>query len=173
MKKFLQKIGNIISAILLGNSRDLIVRTDEAVKRIDKDFDDVKRDVKSIDRRVGRIEGKLGLAPIAGGSPLRLTEIGQKILTESGIKQFVEDRKEEILNQLKKENYTKAYDVQEWCFKIFDELSNKPELQEAFKDYVFRTGYSFNEIFRVGAIYFRDIALKELGFSVEDLDKKS
>jgi hypothetical protein len=170
LKGILKKIGNLISILLLGDSRDLIIRTDEAVKRIDRDFEEVKRDVKSIDRRVGRIEGHLGLAPIVSRSPLHLTEIGEKILKESGIKQFVEERKEELLKQLKEENYTSAYDVQEWCFKIFDQFSNQPEFQEPFKDYAFQTGYSFDEIFEVGAIYFRDIALKELGLKIENLN---
>jgi len=37
-----------------------------------------QKDVKSIDRKVGRMEGKLGLGPIAGEPPLHLTEIGKK-----------------------------------------------------------------------------------------------
>ena len=169
MKYLFQKIGDVISTLLLGRLKELIIRTDEKVKRIDKDFDDLKKDIKSIDRRVGRIEGKLGLGPIAGDSPLHLTEIGKKILNESGIKKLVDKKKEELLNELKKKNFTHPYDIQEWCFKKFDELSEKPELQELFKDYAFKKGYSVSEIFEIGAIYFRDIALKELGFSLNNL----
>jgi hypothetical protein len=165
-----EKIGDL----LLGKTKEVIIRTDEAVKRIDKDFDEVKKDVKSIDRRVARIEGKFELGATAGHSPLRLTKIGQKILQNSSIKEAADKFKDQLLEKIREENPETAYDVQEVTRQVFQDFDFGEDVVKKLKEYAFQNGeWGLSDILDVGAIYFRDIALKELGFKVEDLNKKS
>jgi len=158
----------------LGETKEVIVRTDEAIKRIDKDFDEVKKDVKSIDRRVARIEGKFGLGALGSESPLVLTKIGREILENSGIKKAADQFKDQLLKQIKKEKPPTAYDVQEVTRNVFKQFDFGEDVLKQMKEYAFQNGeWGLSDILDVGAIYFRDIALKELEFKIEDLNRKS
>ena len=43
-----KKIGNFVSNILLGETKEKIIRTDEGIKRIDENIKDIKGDCRSI-----------------------------------------------------------------------------------------------------------------------------
>jgi len=173
-KNILQRIGGVISTLLLGDTKIKIGEMGKDIDNIKDDIKEIKPDLKDVRERVAKIESRL--SPVtSGASPVSLTDLGKRILEESGIKNFVDERKDDLLTQLKKERtgqLTSAYDIQEWCFKTFDKLSQQPELPKTLKEYAFQKGVSLSDIFRVGAIYFRDIAIKEFGLKIEDLNSR-
>lgn len=119
--------------------------------------------------RLTSMEGRLD-SVFAGASPLSLLPKGEKILEESGLKQFIDDRKEHFLEQCKsKAPMQNPYDVQHAAFQVFDELKFDEALNEAIKTTAFNHGVSVETVRRVGSIYLRDVCLEASGFKPEDL----
>ena len=113
------------------------------------------------------------LSPFVSGSPVQLTPAGQEILQKSGIEDAVVQRKADLMAEIKKQKPQTAYDVQEITKKAFQEFQWGEETMKKFKEYSFQSGkWTLADILEVGAIHFRDIAMTELGFPIEDLDKK-
>lgn len=154
--------------------QDKLKNLAETDDRLEKKVDKVSEKVGSIESRVSRIEGSMRLAPISAASPLRLTPVGEDILEKSGIGAATRQFKNELIADIKKKNPQTAYDVQEMTKKIFQDFKWGEENLKKFKDYSFQSGkWTLADIYEVGAIYFRDIALQELGMSVADLDKSN
>jgi len=171
-KNILQTIGNLISTLLLGDAKIRIGEMGKDIEYIRKDIGEIKPDLMDIRERVAKIEGRL--SPVTSStSPIQLTDLGKEVLRKSGIKDFVDEKKDTLLIQLKQEHKGQsinAYDIQEWCFKKFDTLSKESNIPKVLEEYAFKEGVSLFDIFRVGAIYFRDIAIKAFGLKLENLD---
>lgn len=165
MKFIKEKIGSICSAILLGNTKDLIIRTDEAVKRIDRDFDNVKEDVKSIDRKLAGIEPKVGALwekLMAGSSsPRYLNEEGERVFKESGIKIIIDEKLNELISEVEKLSPQTAYDAERFTESVMYSLRNNPSLIKSLKDGAYETGVDIDIVLFVGSIYLRDKYLEK------------
>lgn len=145
----------------------------ETDKRLEGKIDKIDERVGSLISRVSRIEGSMKLSPFAAGSPVQLTTAGQEILQKSGMKVAIDQKQNELLAEIQKQNPKTAYDVQEVTKKTFQEFHWSEVALKGFKEYSFQSGkWTLADILEVGAVYFRDIALKELGFAIEDLDQK-
>lgn len=162
------------SGILIGIIRLIwnTGKTAQKVEDIDRDIDkDIKPTLRNISDRVSRIEGALKLSPLAASSPLHLTDAGKEILKNSGMGIVANRLKDTLLIEIKKKNPKTAYDIQEVTKDVFSRFNWPEEDLKKFKDYSFQSGkWSLADIFEVGAIYFRDITLKELGYKIEDLE---
>jgi len=101
----IKKVGNWISAILLGNTRELIARIDERTTRIVEDLKDMKPKVDDMYPKVD-ILWKDKVAP--AHSPRRLNDYGITILNGSGIKEVIEEKKSVLLNLVKAEEIGRA-----------------------------------------------------------------
>ncbi len=146
-------------------------KLDKGINRLDVGLMDVVRETKSIDRRVLRIEGQFGLGPLFSDSPIKLTEVGKQILRDSGIKEAADNNASQLLETIRAENLDTAWDIQESMRKIFQTFDFGADLVRRIKDYSFHSGkWGLYDILDVGAIYFRDIALKEFGYEVKDID---
>lgn len=56
----LEKIGNVIATLLLGNTRDKIIETSVDVKYIRKEIDeDIKPVIKDLDKRMADLNSKM------------------------------------------------------------------------------------------------------------------
>lgn len=104
-------------------------------------------------------------------SPISLTDKGAEILNGSGIKEYIEANQDKLIDTCKRQKLATAYDVQTFVFNMFDRLTFDAETDKKIKDYAFSHGTSTNIVNRVGAIYFRDMAIKACGFEIKDLDK--
>src|SRR3989344_6679339 len=91
----LKKVGNWISAILLGNTRELITRIDERTIHISDTLKDIKPKVDDMFPKVD-ILWKDKVAP--AHSPRRLNDYGITILNSSGIKEVIEEKRTILLN---------------------------------------------------------------------------
>jgi hypothetical protein len=146
--KFLAIIGSIIGAAWYTAYR---------LGRIDSK-------VEGFDTRLTNIEGRLDSA-FANASPVSLKPDGQKALEESGFKKWIDGNSAQLMQECKSGNIlTNQYDIQEAVFKLFEKI-NLGEFESRLKEAAFKYGWSEEVMRRVGAIYFRDICLKELGFT--------
>ena len=57
---FTQQIGNVISTLLLGQTKEIIIRTEERLNHVIKTVDSIKVQLDSMDRRQSLMEAELG-----------------------------------------------------------------------------------------------------------------
>lgn len=173
----ISKIGNFVSNILLGETKEIILRTDEKVRFISRTIDEEMRpDLKEIREKFSGIEVKVEelwkfrLAP--GQSPRQLNEDGERILTESGIKDIIETRKSALLELVKQKGAENPYDAEQNITSVVAELPKRhPDLLHQLKEGAFKTGVSVDTVLFVGGVHLRNLIFKELGYDLVDLDK--
>lgn len=159
-----------MSAILLGDTRELIARIDERTEHILKDLDDIKPKVNDMVPKVD-ILWRDKLAPTH--SPRQLNDRGNSILANSGIKEIIDENKSKLLALVKEKNPKTAYDTEQTILSVVNELQNHfPEITDRLKDGAFRVGEDIPTLLFVGGIYLRNQIFTELGFSLVDLTKK-
>lgn len=56
---FTQQIGNVISTLLLGQTKEIIIRTEERLNHVIKTVDSIKVQLDSMDRRQSSMEAEL------------------------------------------------------------------------------------------------------------------
>lgn len=133
----------------------------------------IRDSLQDIRERFARLEGSLS-GTFKTQSPIALLPKGEEILNKSGLKSYIDTHSKDLLNQCKSANrMDNPYDVQEAAFKFFDKLELSNELENALKTTAFNYGVDITVVRRIGGIYFRDICLKEHGFTLEDLDKST
>ena len=129
----------------------------------------VETEVKGFDKRLTGLEGRMDLA-FSSASPVALLEKGQKVLLESGLKDYIDRNRDQLLCQCRSVNAMEnPYDIQNASFKLFDEL-DFGDFDGRLKQAAYASGIEMNVLRRIGAIYFRDVCLGGYGFKPEDLD---
>jgi|GEM_PF-2035773 len=103
-------------------------------------------------------------------SPVTLNEKGIKILEDSGIRESVEARKDEILEYVKSKDYSNPYRVQESIKKYILSWENDDTIAKL-ETGAYETGFDLITVLLVGAIHIRDVILKELEMDIKDIDK--
>ena len=126
----IQKVGNWFSTILLGETKELIVRIDERTSRLAEDMRDIKPKVDSMSPKVDVLWDVWKNKYAPAGSPRQLNETGQGILNSSGIKEIIDGKKDELLDIVKTHNPNNSYDAEQ---TILDVVAN---LQKHFPDVV-------------------------------------
>lgn len=162
-----------ISAVVGGGSGFAVamvkmVRYAEKVDQLEK---------ANLNQRLSVLEGRFDERKDIGAfvtrqSPLTMNKKGEELLKDSGAKDFVDKIKADLIAKIRKKKPKSAYDVQELSVDIIKNYADKDEFIPI-KDYVFKEGMDMEPIFTVSGIYLRDIALPELGFEYEDIDKTS
>ncbi len=107
----------------------------------------------------------------ASHSPINLTERGSEWLEESGLKEYVNGHKNELIRVCEEKRATNPYEVQNHIFKLFDTLPFEPEFEDGLKTFAYQKGTSMDIMRRVGAIYFRNLCIAEFGMNKDDIDK--
>lgn len=128
--------------------------------------------IDGLDTRLTNIEGKSsGL--IISKSPVGLTENGNKVLVDSGLKEYIDNKKEELLNACSIDHkFGTAYDVQVATFSYFEKIAFDLDFENKLKNYSFENGLDIDVLRRIGGIYFRDICLNKMKMDAKDIDKK-
>lgn len=161
---------------------DNIVKIDEKIdKSVERLDDKIDKHIKEsseihieISKRLGRIEGYLGLGGklIFDKSPLALSERGEKVVEGIDAQAAVDEVWDKILKEIANRKITKdsnGYDIQEACFDIgsdYMKLINEAR-QEATKNYALKEGYKIFEFGGVYAILIRDRYFKENGIIIK------
>ena len=142
-----------------------------SVKGIKADVGGLKDDMKDIRERFANLEGRSsGL--FKSQSPVNLTPFGDKALTESGLKTYIEEN-QEILMQVCEEAHdmSTSYDVQESVFEFMNEYKFPDATENAMKTYAFDHGLTMDNMRRVAALHLRNLILGIKGYDPEDIDK--
>jgi hypothetical protein len=165
----IKKVGNWLTAILLGNTRELIARIDERTNLMLDDLKVIKPKVDEMSPKVDLL-WKDRLAPAS--SPRQLNERGNAILEKSGIKEIINLKKDTLLEKIREKEFKNAYDAEAAVLSTVLQLPNHcPDIIDKLKTGAFNTGASINDVLLVGGIYLRNIIFPDLGFKIEDLDK--
>ncbi len=131
----------------------------------------IKEGIIKLEGRIGNLEGRLDKS-FSTQSPISLLQRGKDILQHSGLKIYIDNNEQMLLERCKSEkSMSNPYDIQESAFKFFDEIVFPVNLEDRIKSTAFNFGASLEVVRRIGAIYFRDLCLSKLGFKPEDLDK--
>ena len=119
----IQKVGNWVSALLLGETKELIARIDERTLRLIEDIKDIKPKVDDMSPKVD-VLWKDKYAP--AGSPRQLNEVGEGILNSSGIKEIIERTMTTVVERGQTEVEEKKTEVvKSTCGQIIAEIEKQ------------------------------------------------
>lgn len=169
----------ILIGIAWGTLKTKVENVCESITEIKKKITDaVEPDLKDIRERFSTMEGKVDVmwrdkfAP--SSSPRKLNDRGQKVLVESGVKEIIESKVEDIKKLLLERKPQTAYDAeQELLDIVLDLRKHCPDIETQLKDGAYKTGSDIDTVLLVAAFYVRDIIFPQIGFSSSDIDKKS
>lgn len=147
---------------ILDDLRQSVVGLNREMRNLDKR---VTNDVRGLDVRLSGVEGRLS-SVTRTGSPVELSDIGQAAVSGSGLDRIIDEQQPELMAKLKERKASSAYDIQEASRQLVEEMAFTPEQEQRLKAFAFQQGLTLNEMYIAGAVYLRDIALKELGISV-------
>ncbi len=156
----------ITGCIFIGAKLNILGTLDKDVREV------IKPDLKDIRERFFSLEGKMS-GTYQSNSPISLTSKGSGFLVESGLKGYIDTNKDMLINLCEPKKHTSSYEVQSHVFEIFDTLTLESSLDKKLKEFAFQQGVSTDILRRLGAIYFRDMCLKEFDMAVDDIDNHS
>lgn len=127
-----------------------------------KDFketiQEIKNDIREINKNILKIFSRLGPGFIEGESPLGLTKLGQEVSRELDAAMWAEKTAERIKNEVKDKE---AYNIQEFCFLYANDDKNytTEELASILR-YAYRKGAPKEKVQSVFGIELRDRLLE-------------
>lgn len=92
-------------------------------------------------------------------SPIALTQTGEQLLRDSGLKAYIDRNRDELTAELRARAPLDLYTVQENAFRLFDRTPLDKPLARHLNKFAYRTGTSKELLRRIGAIYLRDLAV--------------
>lgn len=165
-----QSIGNAIATLLLGDTKERIVRIEKDSEYIRKELDE---DVKPVLRRVNERVTILWSRRVATGqSPLALNEHGKNILEYSGVKEIIEKHRGRLLEFVRSREPRNAYRVQEYSKEAVFELRDDPEILSQLEEGAYQTGEDVDTVLLVGALYLRNQILPKFSFTYTQRETK-
>jgi len=129
--------------------------------------------IDSLSDRVSKLEGGVDRDRahneyIKRKSPLTLTEKGKALLLDSKGKDYIDNNKEKLIAAIRAKKPKTAYDIQELSKEVIEDNSNEDNFIPI-KEFAYRQGFNLQTLTEIFGIYLRDIALRELGFSITDI----
>ena len=158
---FFKKIGNFISNILLGETKEIIIRTDERVKIISSAVDGVQRTIDDFRTSIAthganitalQIHTKYGI----NNSPTVPNENGTKLLKDSHFEEQYPKFKEKLFILMDTMNLRTPYDYENGAIDALKKLQSD-SLFDPIKDYVVSNpDTSLELIFKVASWIIRE-----------------
>jgi hypothetical protein len=162
----MESLNNFLLAaitVLIGAIGYLLKKTLDKVERIDEAVSDMRPKVELMWRNYGAF----------ADSPRQLNERGQKILSESGIDQIVDELEGTLLEEVKKQNISNPYDAERSVEQVMADLpKNHPELLDRLKLGAYKSGENLETTLYIGAIYLRNKIFPTLGFGINGPDQE-
>ena len=156
-----EKIGGWLSTILLGKTKEIIIRTDERVLGLMKSMEDVKKTVDdfrvSITTHGAHIEAlKVHTKYGVTHSPTVPNEEGKKLLENSKFSQQYPNLKQKIFALMDTMPLRTLYDYEVGAIAALERLQNDPTI-DPIKDYVVSNpNDSLDLVFKVASWVIRD-----------------
>jgi hypothetical protein len=94
------------------------------------------------------------------GSPVSLTAAGYHTLQRSGLKSYIDAKKQPLLKALKLGTASDTYELQRRTFRLLSELPFEAVVAQHLNSFAFNNGIDPSLLRRIGAIYLRDLATK-------------
>lgn len=141
------------------------------LKKIMDDTAKLKTEVKPIAPAIVEIQGKFMQAghtilfplTVAPGSPLHVTEYGNKLLKESGFYEVLDHYRDELVSLVKEHNPKTNYDIQQRSIEVIEEvLESDDEMAVSLKEYAYNSGVNLDILSFPAGIALRDEVMKEL-----------
>jgi len=161
-----KRIGNFASNIFLGETKEIIIRTDEKVRGIGVAITEIKSDIKGIGASLAnhgediaglKAHTKYGIS----SSPTVPNGLGDKLLTESGFYNIYPSLKPKLFGVMEAKQLRTLYDYEKNAEKALEELQDDP-LMDCLKEYaVSHQDETLGLIFRVASWVIRDDFAKE------------
>jgi hypothetical protein len=102
---------------------------------------------------------------VAPGSPLHVTEFGDKLLKESGFYDILAENHKELVEMVKAKKPTTNYDIQKDSTEVIREmLDSDHEMAICLKKYAFNSGLDLNVLVPPAGIALRDEVMKDVRF---------
>jgi hypothetical protein len=145
----------------------------KTLDRIEKKISSVESDLKPITPAIVEIQGKFKDAghtllfplTVTPGSPLKLTEYGEKLMKESGFCEVLKKNRKELVDGVKVKSPKTNYDIQQFSKQLIHELfENDNEMFRPLKDYAFNNGMNVKILVPPAGLLLRDEVMKELKF---------
>jgi len=157
----IQKIGGWISTLLLGNTKEIIIRTDERVQGLMKATDELRQSVDNLrmsisdhgsDIKALKVHTRYGVSH----SPTVPNDSGKKLLTDAGFFSQYPEIKNEIFALMDAMNLRTLYDYEHGAVEALEKLENHPAM-DLLKDYaVNNPDQPLELIFKVASWVIRD-----------------
>jgi hypothetical protein len=162
---------------LLGVIAALFAAIAYFTKKIMDDTSGLRTEMRPIPPAIVEIQGKFTEAghtllfplTVAPGSPLKLTEYGQKLVDDSGFEKILADCREMLVQKVKDTHPTTNYDIQQNSIDVIrDLLDSDDDKLKPLKSYAFNNGLSVDILIPPAGIVLRDEVMKELTFPDEE-----
>lgn len=143
------------------------------LKKIMDDTTKLKAEIKPIAPAIVEIQGKFTSAgheilfplTVAPGSPLHVTEYGNKLLDESGFYDVLHHHRDELVNLVKERQPKTNYDIQQRSIEVIEEvIESDDEMAVSLKEYAYNSGVNLDIITYPAGIALRDEVMKDLKF---------
>lgn len=120
-----------------------------------KDFiKEIREEIKNIHSKIDKIIGRIDNVTISSGSPLHLTELGEKICNEIQARQWAETAAAEFVERVIEKQ---PYEIQEFCFSyVKEEYEPDPDLSSKIGMAAYENGIDKDGVLDVLAIELRD-----------------
>lgn len=166
----------ISAAVGYGAAALKLGRLLQRVDHLDEDNKETKKDVKDLGKSVTKCETLLSINKKEtygiSQSPVSLNTRGKEVLDESKAMAVITTNQTDLIQKIKELGVSTAYDVQENSLKVLTKLAEEKDARmNGLKEYAFQKGIDLEIVLWVTALALRDIALPELGFTAEDVDK--
>jgi hypothetical protein len=143
---FLAIFGTLITLAYYANGR---------LTRLETNFDWLADAVRDLTIKTENVSARA----FETGSPISLTATGEQLLRDSGLKSYIDNRRDELAVGLRAQAPFDLYTIQESAFHLFGRISLDESFARHLNKFAYRSGASTDLLRRVGAIYLRDIAI--------------
>jgi len=156
-----KKIGNFVSNIFLGETKEVIIQTAVKVDAMEKDVDEIKTNFLKLTDKVGghgldihglKIFTRYGFSL----SPTAPNNLGLELLEKSQFSMQYPKLKQKIFDLMDAMNLRTLYDYEQGAIAALEQLKSDPDV-DPIKDYLVNNpGDTFEVIFRIASWIIRD-----------------
>jgi hypothetical protein len=95
-------------------------------------------------------------------SPIALTQAGEQILFESGLKSYIDARRKRLASKCRNHRILDRYQKQISASRLFAKLTLEQSFEHHLNEFAFSHGLSQDLLREVGAVYLRDLIYQEI-----------
>jgi outer membrane murein-binding lipoprotein Lpp len=148
-------VGTGTALFTIGQYKNKLDRMEKDVEKLAERKEALRTDVDKLIEFKTQAQKFIDRSIYKDQSPLSLTEFGEELVNDSGLKDVFDDIKDDLAGMLEEMEPTSQYDVQEKARALMDSLAGYEPFRRVEK-YAFDHGKDLNQILRAGAILLRD-----------------